>query len=836
VIRRFSAAALLLLIGACAGVAPPQESPWQDRVAQSLARHGTVAQTDPALVEVSFSYHPERPATTVSLTGDFAGWNPTGIPMADRDGDGTWTVTHSLRPGEYLYKFVVDSTEWQPDPNNPERVDDGHSGFNSVLHVRSETSGAMEHAERDGHVVAEMLYHSPASDASLRRTGPDSIQVTLRTLRGDADGVDLLFGSTGPPRHEAVDLIYSDDLFDYYRADVDLTPEELTGPLGYLFEVRDGRDVVELGADGPTRGDPGTAAPFVAEPAALEFRDAPSWAMDTVWYQIFPERFRNGDPSNDPKPTVPWTWEWSKPFNEGEARNFYRHVYERRYGGDLQGVIEELDYLQNLGVTGIYFNPVFEAESLHKYETSDYRHIDDNFGVLGDNKGLHEGVDPATWVFTPSDRLFLDLVRECHARGIHVIIDGVFNHCGRAHWAFQDVLAHGQDSPFAGWYRVTSWNPFEYVGWAGERDLPEWNRDENGLVEPVAQHIFAITRRWMDPNGDGDPSDGIDGWRLDVPNEIPKPFWRRWCALVREVNPDAYTTGELWGRNPDWTTPDLFDAHMDYEWLRGVYRFFINDGASASGEPVWHPTDLNRFLFQLQDAYGFRTDFVMQNLLDSHDTDRIASAIINPNRAVDQANRLQDSGPDYDASKPGPEAYRRLRLIQLFQFTALGAPMIYYGDEVGMWGADDPQSRKPMLWDDLTPYDNPLENSPDDGLRRHVAVLAHLRRDLPALRRGLLRPALLDDTHNVYAFERRLHPEPSLDDVYVALNRSGEAVTFALPVHWPDGTQTRNIYLARLLAAETGGEESEVPARAVESGSISLTLGPDQGAILSAVK
>jgi glycosidase len=339
----------------------------------------------------------------------------------------------------------------------------------------------------------------------------------------------------------------------------------------------------------------------------------------------------------------------------------------------------------------------------------------------------------------------------------------------------------------------------------------------------------------MDPNGDGDPSDGIDGWRLDVPNLIARPFWERWCALVREINPEAYTVGELWGRSVDWTDADLFEAHMNYEWLRGVYRFFINE--PGGDEPVYTPSEFNHFLFDLHDAYDFRTNFVMQNLLGSHDTDRIASGIHNPNRPVDQRNRRQSSeGADYDPSRPGPEVYRRLRLIQIFQFTSVGAPMIWYGDEVGMWGADDPECRKPMLWDDLVPYDNPLENFPDVGLRHHVTVLAHLRAELPALRRGLLRPALLDDEQSVYAFERRLHPEPSLDDVCVVLNRRDAVSEVTVPVHWPDGTQVIDIYSERLLEAEQLADEAVVaPAvLTVQDGAVSLTLGPHRGAILVA--
>lgn len=820
---------------ACTRVEPAGPT-WSEIVRESHAAHPLVVSEDPTLVYVDFSFTPDTPAEIVHLTGEFAAWSSTGIPMSDEDGDGTWTVSHGLEPGRYLYKFVINGSDWRHDPNNPERADDGHQGFNSILNVSFEGDRVVPEASRDGQVEADYLYHDPSSAHSLRLASDNVIEVTLRTLRGDAESVSLLCGSMGTPTEIPMDFVWDTDRYDHYRAAVAIDEVDLWG---YLFVVRDGADEVQFGPEGTARppirrarmqtaGAHAWTPPFTVRPSDLVSRQIPDWAMDAVWYQIFPERFRNGDTSNDEDLALPWTWDWPEYYTEHERENFYRRVFERRFGGDIQGIIDELPYLQDLGVTAIYLNPVFEAESLHKYETSDYRHIDDNFGTRGDLDSIDEELDPSTWVFTPSDRLFLELIHQAHARGIRVIIDGVFNHTGRHHFAFQDVLANGRDSQFADWYKINSWDPFEYSGWAGEQDLPEFAQNEDGLVPGVRDHLFDVTRRWMDPNGDGNPSDGIDGWRLDVPNLISKPFWRDWCALVREINPDSYIVGELWGRNPDWVEPDLFDAHMNYEWLRGVFRFFIND--DPSGAPVYTPSEFNRYLFDMRDSYDSSTNYVMQNLLDSHDTDRIASAIMNPNRPVDGSNRIQD-GADYDQSKPTPEAYRRLRLIQMFQFTSIGAPMVWYGDEVGMWGADDPHCRKPMLWDDLVPYDNPLVNIPDEGERLWVTTLGQLRAELTALRRGFMRPLLLDDEHNVYGFERRLYPQPSDDDVAVVLNRSDETVTVELPVHWPDGAQVENVFMQRLN--ELSGITANMPAPlTVENGHVTLALRADEGAIL----
>lgn len=822
---------LLALTTACAVADLPSPGAWREAVARSQTEFGAVHRSDPVLVEVEFQLRPPETAETVHLTGDFANWDATAIALGDEDGDGLWTVTHALRPGRYLYKFVIDGGTWVHDPENPGREDDGHQGFNSVLTVTSQGPAA-EPAAQDGRVEAGALHHDPASDRSIRRTGESSIAVTLRTLRGDLTAGSLICGAS-TPREVSLEFIYSDDLFDHWRADLALSPSEMSTPFGYLFNARDGSAQAILGADGASAESLGTALPFAVLPDQLAFDPVPAWAADAIWYQIFPERFRNGDPSNDHQPTIRWTADWHEPQTAGEASQFYHYVFERQYGGDLQGVIWALPHLQDLGVNAIYLNPVFEAESLHKYETSDYRHIDDNFGVRGDLASLEaagtESLDPSTWVFTPSDEVFLDLLRQAHARGIRVIIDGVFNHSGRAHWAFRDVLARGQESPFADWYKIHSWDPFEYEGWAGERDLPEWRQDESGLVRPVADHILDITTRWMDPDGDGDPSDGIDGWRLDVPNEVAKPFWIEWCEHVREINPGAYIVGELWGRNADWTTPGLFDAHMNYEWLRGVHRFFVSTGAGS--EPRYTPTQFNRYLFELMDAYGTPQFASMQNLLSSHDMDRIASSVINPDRPVDGNNRRQEeSGRDYDPSRPGPEAYRRVRLIQTFQFTAVGAPMIWYGDEVGMWGADDPECRKPMLWDDLMPYDNPEENRPDAVMRDHVTDLAHLRRSIPALRHGLFRPLLMDDANSVYAFERRLLGGSLHESAVVALHRGDSPVEVSVPVRWPEGTSVFNAF--DHTTAMRAGQTVNLATMTVAGGTVTLTLGPDEGAIL----
>ena len=523
----------------------------------------------------------------------------------------------------------------------------------------------------------------------------------------------------------------------------------------------------------------------------------PAWAKDAVWYQIFPERFRNGDPSNDPTPAElefppnrpwkvsPWTSDWYKlqPWELQHSTKFYDNVFERRYGGDLQGVIDKLDYLQSLGITAIYFNPLFEAISLHKYDASTYHHIDNNFGPDRDGDRViiqSETEDPATWHWSAADRLFLKLIREAHTRGIRIILDGVFNHCGTRFWAFQDVIKNQQHSRYAQWFDVKKWddpatpqNEFDYKGWWNYKGLPEFREGASGFVKPVKKYFFDITRRWMDPNGDGDPSDGIDGWRLDVANDVSHVFWREWRSVVKGINPNAYIVGEIWDDAANWLKGDEFDAVMNYRFSRAMVRYFINTDSTR-----YSPTAFDGELADIRKGYPGEVNYILQNLIDSHDTDRWLSMILNPNRPYDHDNGVRNN-PDYRIEKPGEPEIRIMKLMALFQMTYVGAPMIYYGSEAGMWGADDPDDRKPMVWDDLT-YENeasdpvPGHSRPSDpvvfnrSLFSWFQKLISIRKQHPALSRGTFNTILLDDAKGLYAFRRTLGDE----NIIVVTNNS----------------------------------------------------------------
>ncbi|MGK9475582.1 glycoside hydrolase family 13 protein [Melioribacter sp. OK-6-Me] len=462
----------------------------------------------------------------------------------------------------------------------------------------------------------------------------------------------------------------------------------------------------------------------------VRFDEPPQWAKEAIWYQIFPERFNNGDKSNDPKPedmegawpyftpkgwqTHPWTSDWYKlqPWEESTGFDFYRNAGLRRYGGDIKGIIDKLDYLKELGITAIYLNPVFESPSLHKYDASMYHHIDNNFGPDPEGDRLvwekENPEDPSSWQWTSADKLFLELIKEAHKREIKIIIDGVFNHTGRNFWAFQEIIKNQQNSRFKNWYTIKKWDDpttpedeFDYEGWYGVKDLPEIREDENGIVEEPAEHIHYIIKRWMDPNNDGNPEDGIDGWRLDVAEMVNHTFWIKFRKWVREINPEAYLVGEVWWKN--WNNNEMFnaapwlqtqfDAVMNYRFTRAV-KDLIFSKKFFTGVDGFIDT-VNTMMKQ----YGINF-YAMMNLMGSHDTERLASLIVNPDNMYDQSGN-PGQNPDFDVRKPNEIEREKQKLAVALQFTLPGAPHIYYGDEAGMWGGDDPDCRKPMIWKEL---------------------------------------------------------------------------------------------------------------------------------------
>jgi cyclomaltodextrinase len=756
----------------------------------------------------TFRFRPPSEAKQVALVGSFNNWDRESNPMRGPDPAGDWTGEIILDTGVYQYKFLVNNEEWHSDPANLDRVPDGYGHFNSFVRLgRLAQMQGSPAKVGDGQIDALGLAHRCPLPLYVQPVSSDAISIRYRTLAHDVRGVSLAVKEAAST---PMAVITEGPLFAYWETQVPLPAADARSPdvhgLTYTFVLDDGAGVV---------CDPYTYH-YTHTPSSM--LKAPDWAKDAVWYQIVLDRFRNGDATNDPDPVRPWTSEWftPSPWEGRDGQTFYQNfVYDRFYGGDLAGLEEKLPYLKELGVNALYLTPIFKAPSYHKYDVQDFRHIDDGFGTRGDYDEVtarEDLLDPHTWQWTETDRRFLAFLQKAHAMGFKVILDAVFNHVGVDHPAFKDVLKNGKRSRYANWFEVTSWEPFAYKGWAGFAHMPVFRKNRNGFASPeVKQHLFAVTRRWMDPNGDGDPSDGVDGWRLDVPNNIAHRFWSEWRHLVKETNPDALITGEIWNRADEWLDGRSFDAVMNYEFARTAVQWLFDRARKIPASAA-----AARFA-ELRLAYPVAATYCVQNLVNSHDTDRLASMVLNPDREYDRQNRVQEGNPDYDNRKPSPDAYARARLAVLLQMTYVGTPMIYYGDEVGMWGADDPSNRKPMLWSDLAPFEQPRENVVmDEQLNFYKQAIA-LRNAHPSLRAGSMETLLTDDAADVWAFVRADDHE----QVLVILNASNAPRSVHVPLSDDLATEWKTVF----------GEADDLAARA---GALSVTVPPITGIVLLA--
>lgn len=540
----------------------------------------------------------------------------------------------------------------------------------------------------------------------------------------------------------------------------------------------------------------------------------PTWSKGVVWYQIFPERFNNGDPTNDPKVTDqngaypfddtsafqihPWTSDWYQlqPYEQKNGKDIYYNIQRRRYGGDLQGIINKLDYIKSIGVNAIYITPIFWSPSSHKYDALTYHHVDPTFGPdpEGDKKMIEKErpLDADTWVWTKADLLALKLIEEVHKRKMYIIFDGVFNHMGVKSFAFADVERNQQASPYKDWFMVDSWRDstkgsrFRYKGWFGVKTLPELKEDSTGIVAGPKQYIFNATKRWMNPMNKG-AAHGIDGWRLDVAYDVGHPFWKDWRKWVRSLNPQAYMTAELVDpieKTKPYLSGDEFDATMNYNFAFIMHDFFVQDTMAST------VTQFDAKLKELREAFGEGVAFNMMNLMNSHDATRLASAVANPDGKKmgnwgQYFNWSQKSNnKNYNARKPTTAQIQKQKLIIAFQMLYLGSPMFFYGDEAGMWGANDPDCRKPMVWADKK-YDAETFN-PDQSKHAADAVVFNkdlfawykkfiaLRQQYKSIRLGNFTSLATDDSKKLYAFSRKYGNE----EVIVIVNRGNQPASF----------------------------------------------------------
>ncbi|MFQ5516452.1 MAG: glycoside hydrolase family 13 protein [Acidimicrobiia bacterium] len=462
---------------------------------------------------------------------------------------------------------------------------------------------------------------------------------------------------------------------------------------------------------------------------------SPSWVRDAVFYQIFPDRFARSGRTPQPAGLEPWD---SPPS---------LHGYK---GGDLAGITDRLDWLTDLGVDAVYLNPIFASASSHRYHTHDYFKIDPLLG---------------------NDAAFDAMLEGCHSRGLRVVLDGVFNHASRGFLPFNDLMENGASSPWRDWFIVHEWpvngyttDPPSYEAWWGMAALPKLNTEN----PEVRTYLMGVAEHWL--------RRGIDGWRLDVPEEITtEGFWEEFRTRVRTVNPDAYLVGEVWGDATAWIGDgSRFDATMNYPFTEAAIAFAVGSRVDlAVVEPVPYsvspPLDGDGYsqrITRLLASYPDDTNLANLNLLGSHDTPRIRSVA-------------------------GGDA-RSVELAMVLMLTFPGAPCIYYGDEVGLLGEHDPGCRGTFPWDDPDRWDR--------GILQTVKELIALRRSHSGLRSP------------VYEALWPPHPGPKM---HVA--RRGDSPAVIVAVNAGDSSETARCRLGDVQQVwGTGrvvGSDLTVPAR-----------------------
>ncbi len=462
--------------------------------------------------------------------------------------------------------------------------------------------------------------------------GGSKINVRLRTPKGEVDKVQVGYNDPydykdGQWQEVVMDMQHklTDDMYDWWEATLDVAAKRFS----YNFKISHNESVyyfTEAGLSDEWNVGYQFALSYAHESEVFHY---PEWIDSAIWYQIFPDRFASSTP------LLQW--------HDGAVTN------EDLYGGNIQGIISKLDYLNELGINAIYFTPIFKADTAHKYDTVDYLQIDPQFGTEED---------------------FIELIEKAHLKGIRIMLDGVFNHMSNKNEVFMDVIKNKESSKYKDWFYINDYNGLEealslnhiqfekkqyYEAFAFSPNMPKLKTQN----PDVKQYIFKAVEKWTKL--------GIDGWRLDVANEVDHQFWKDFNKLVTSINREIYIVGEIWHDSQTWLRGDEFHAVMNYKYTNAMIDFFFRKSIDKQ-------TFENRISRSLME----NTELVNKaafNLFDSHDTERV----------INMCNHDLD----------------RLRVGLLYMFTQFGSPCIYYGTEIGMHGKQDPDNRRLMQWDDM---------------------------------------------------------------------------------------------------------------------------------------
>lgn len=624
----------------------------------------------------------------------------------------------------------------------------------------------------------------------------DEVCLRFRTAKGGADRVFFVRLNRGIQVH--MNRRSSDDMFDYYEYRMTLGPE----PEFFYFRVESGEESCCYNRLGPVK-EAGRDFAFRITPGF----HTPEWAKGAVMYQIFVDRFRRGETFNDVE-----SGEYiyiGRPISRVQDWNKYPETMDVGcfYGGDLQGVWDKLDYLQFLGVEVIYFNPLFVSPSNHKYDCQDYDHIDPHYGVIvkdGGKRAVESGMDNSQATryilrstdkenLDASDAFFARMMEEIHKRGMRVIIDGVFNHCGSFNkWLDRERIYErsgkyepgayvSADSPYRSFFKFNNeeW-PYNgsYDGWWGHDTLPKLNYEES---PKLYQYILDIAKKWISPPYN------VDGWRLDVAadlgrsSEFNHQFWRDFRKVVKEANPDALLLAEHYGDPTSWLEGDQWDSVMNYDaFMEPVSWFFTgmekhsdwrSDELYGDGRKFFEAMAYNMARMQTPSLY------TAMNELSNHDHSRF---LTRTNRVV---GRLATMGSQAAEEGVDKGVFREAVMVQM---TWPGAPTIYYGDEAGVCGWTDPDNRRTYPW-----------GREDIELMDYHSYLVKYHKKLPSLRKGSVKALLWGDQHIAYG---RMKGD---EKCVIAVNNGQEDRDMKIPV-WqlgiPDG-----VCLTRLMYANRYG-------------------------------
>ena len=892
-------------------------------------------------------------ADKVEIAGNFNSWKPDTEPIYHFEGT-NYEVTLASPEGVYEYKYLIDG-KWYPENRNSKLV----IGENGALFAQGDLgTGKFVYEAIDKNTNLKAIVHKYDSLQYFNKLSDSEYEFKIRTQMNDVERAYISIVLHEEDNYEMIYELerYQDKTngFDYFERIINFGKE--AKKLLYYFILEDNGTRAYFNGTTLSYSKPKRLVVNTTS-KDIQLFNVPNWAKEAIWYNIFPDRFYNGNHYNDPifnefgpeafKPNIlheqnfveEYKWEksnnvishfdrnrWTSDFREqtiweklGEREIDYSLKYARMYGGDLQGIKEKIPYMKELGINAVWLNPVFFSYQNHKYGANDFRHISPDFGTIktsgethgveinrnnkygnksyvdvlgnkattsselkllevnlkGENRGKNgygETEDPATWVWTESDLIMVDLIKEFHKNGIRVIFDGVFNHSSSEHWTFNMVLADGENSKYKDWYKFTDFGQhvqitddmsdeqaFEtlianrkrtiYNAWGGFDSLPEFNT----FNQEYKEYIFNITRKWMyGPDGKESENwmedDGIDGWRLDVPNCLENQnFWNEWREVVKDSKKDSYITAELWGNaSGDINGGNKFDTVMNYEWLKTVIGFFINQSREGGVRYKLKAQDFFNELREKRTWYPYQALQASQNLNGSHDTDRLYSRIVNDvvGRNLEEGKQLEKGyngiRPDL-ASNNHPNTtidWRNspikpkdiLKLISIFQMTYIGAPMLFYGDEVGMWGATDPYCRKPMLWKEFL-YDNEknpshinqnevYEQKVDSDLFEWYKKLIRIRLENKTLVYGKFREVFADNERDVIAYERVIEDQ----SIIVVINNSFNS--------WENVEFETNYQDERFIDLVTEGRTF----RTGSNGKIKLDLKAKEGLILRKVR